>query len=153
MIVFDLNCENGHTFEGWFGSSSDFETQAERGLVTCPNCGSEKVTKALMAPAVPTKGNTRSESKVAKSAVTAGDLPPEVTEALDQLAKAQSKALKKSKWVGDKFAETSRAIHYGDQEETAIHGRASTEEAKQLVDEGISVTPLPFPIVPPEDLN
>ena len=72
---------------------------------------------------------------------------------MEVLAKAQAKALEKSEWVGDKFADTSRAMHYGDKDETAIHGKATPKEAKDLLGEGITVTPLPFPVASPDDLN
>ncbi len=153
MIVFDLSCENGHQFEGWFASSEDFEDQRERSLVTCPTCASNKVSKALMAPAVQGKGNARTLIKQEPPSMMSAELPPEVTKAMDALAKAQAKALEASEWVGDKFADTSRAMHYGDKDETTIHGKATPKEAQDLHDEGITVTPLPFPIIPPDDLN
>ncbi len=164
MIVFDLSCENGHRFEGWFGSSEDFATQTKRGLVACPQCDSLDVGKAPMAPSVPRKGNqqavstrqyaTPAESEGNEGKVMAnGPMPAEVHKALEKLAQAQAKALKKSKWVGKDFAETSRAMHYGERDNEAIHGEASLDEARQLIDEGIEVAPLPFPIAPPEDLN
>lgn len=157
MIVFDLICDDGHRFEGWFGSSQDFAEQQDRGLVACPQCGSPMVTKAPMAPAVPAKGNSRAEAVPADAGdavpVSNKPLPAEVQKALATLAKAQEKALKNSTWVGDKFAEQSRAMHYGEETEKPIHGRASSEEAKSLLDEGIAVAPLPFPIAPPDELN
>ncbi len=157
MIVFDLICDAGHRFEGWFGSSQDFAEQQECGLVACPQCGSPEIVKAPMAPAVPAKGNSRSNMMPtdADDAVPVSNkpLPVEVQKALATLAKAQEKALRNSTWVGDKFAEKSRAMHYGEAAETPIHGRASSEEAKSLLDEGIAVAPLPFPIAPPDELN
>lgn len=154
MIVFDLSCDGGHRFEGWFGSSDDFTGQMARGLVSCPQCGSVAVEKAPMAPAVPKKGNQRAVvPSEGKKALTHGPLPAEVTEALSKLAEAQAQALANSRWVGDGFAEHSRAMHYGERDAEAIHGRASAEEAKALIDEGIAVAPLPFPIAPPEELN
>lgn len=157
MIVFDLICDTGHRFEGWFGSSQDFAEQQDRGLVACPQCGSPVIAKAPMAPAVPAKTNSRSDPAPAVDAgplpVSNKPLPAEVQKALASLARAQEKALKDSTWVGDKFAEQSRAMHYGEQVEKPIHGRASSEEAKSLLDEGIAVAPLPFPIAPPEELN
>ncbi|MBO9518912.1 MAG: DUF1178 family protein [Porphyrobacter sp.] len=154
MIVFDLTCDGGHRFEGWFGSSEDFSGQMARGLVTCPQCGSAGVEKAPMAPAVPKKGNQRSaEQTEGKRALTHGPLPAEVAEALGKLAEAQAQALASSRWVGDGFAEHSRAMHYGERDSEAIHGHASAEEAKALIDEGIPVAPLPFPVAPPEELN
>lgn len=159
MIVYDLICDQSHRFEGWFGSSGDYVEQLERGLLSCPHCGSEAVTKAPMAPAVPAKGNTKSDSLRAASdgqdvsQLSNKPLPPEVQQALTKLAEAQAKALKQSTWVGDKFAETSRKMHYGETDEKPIHGQASLEEAQGLVDEGIAIAPLPFPVAPPEDLN
>ncbi|MEP2736350.1 MAG: DUF1178 family protein [Erythrobacter sp.] len=163
MIVFDLICAEGHPFEGWFKSSGDFADQQERGFLECPKCGSPQVTKAPMAPAVPAKGNTKDTSSAALPVapveteeahpVANKPMPEEVQKALTALAKAQDKALKDSTWVGDKFAEASRAMHYGEADEKPIHGKASAEEAEALSDEGIAVAPLPFPIAPPEDLN
>lgn len=165
MIVFDLHCSEGHRFEGWFGSSSDYEDQAARGLVSCPECGSPEITKAPMAPAVSAKGNSAAGQRVGQptteSSVAEGEaqpvsnkpMPAEVQQALTALANAQQKALKNSKWVGKDFAAQSREMHYGERDEAAIHGQASVEEAQSLVDEGVQIAPLPFPIAPPEDLN
>ena len=116
MIVFDLHCDNGHRFEGWFGSSADYDQQRERGLLDCPECGSSVVGKAPMAPAVPAKGNASQvarpvEEPKAEAQLSNAPMPPEVKKALETLAKAQAKALEKSTWVGDKFAEKARSQH------------------------------------------
>ncbi|HEU4652153.1 MAG TPA: DUF1178 family protein [Croceibacterium sp.] len=155
MIVYDLCCEDGHRFEGWFGSSDDYAGQRARGLVTCPECGSAAVDKAPMAPAVPRKGNSGAPAPAAsaKQPMARGPMPPEVAEALAQLAEAQARALKDSRWVGEAFAEQTRAMHYGERDPETIHGQASVEEAQALFDEGIPVAPLPFPVAPPEELN
>jgi hypothetical protein len=154
MIVFDLSCAAGHRFEGWFGSSEDFAGQHARGLVTCPKCGSAAVDKAPMAPAVPRKGNQQQPAaRPGNQPMTRGPLPPEVAQALQNLAEAQAKALKESKWVGDRFAEQSRAMHYGERPAETIHGQATPDEALALFEEGVPVAPLPFPVAPPEDLN
>lgn len=158
MIVFDLSCDHGHRFEGWFRSSDDFVSQKERGLVACPQCGSQAVSKAPMAPAVGKKGNQQAlQGGRARGGKNKGvsniPLTPEVAAALDQLAKAQAKALENSTWVGKNFVEQSRAMHYGEREHEAIHGEASVEEAKELLDEGVPVAPLPLPVAPPEDVN
>ena len=150
MIVFDLSCDAGHRFEGWFGSSGDYADQRERGLVACPQCGSAAVDKAPMAPAVPRKGNRQSP---AKEPVAGGKLPPEAAEMLMKLAEVQAKALESSTWVGDAFAERSRAMHYGERDAEPIHGQATRDEAKELLEEGITVAPLLFPVVPPEERN
>lgn len=152
MIVFDLICQPaGHRFEGWFASSDAFAEQQQRGLVDCPHCGSTAVIKAPMAPAVPKKGNRLSAPT--QAAPVAASLPPEAQAALQALAKLQAEALKQSRWVGEDFAEETRAIHYGEREVEPIHGHATLDEAKELLEEGIAVMPLPFPVVPPEQAN
>jgi hypothetical protein len=155
MIVFDLACRDGHRFEGWFGSSDDFAGQHARGLVSCPQCGSSAIEKAPMAPAVPRKGNSRPEPAPADRAQTVarGPMPAEVAAALKHLAEAQAKALQNSTWVGGKFAEMTRAMHYGERDAETIHGQASADEAVALLEEGIAVAPLPFPVAPPDELN
>ena len=159
MIVFDLSCSEGHRFEGWFGSSEDFTSQQERGLVSCPQCGCSSVGKAPMAPAVSAKSN-RGEALSAKSEtandaapIMRGEMPAELRKALDQLAKAQAHALKSSTWVGDKFAEQARSMHYGEADEAPIHGKATRDEAEEMLAEGITVAPLLFPVAPPDELN
>ncbi|MEM7778977.1 MAG: DUF1178 family protein [Pseudomonadota bacterium] len=161
MIVFDLHCENGHRFEGWFGSSSDYEDQLSRGLISCPHCGTDQVSKAPMAPAVPAKSNRAvapaSPREMAQpggeTPVSNTEMPAEVQAAMQKLAEAQAKALEKSTYVGKDFAAQSREMHYGERDEAPIHGQASIEEAKALVDEGVQIAPLPFPVAPPEKLN
>lgn len=156
MIVFDLHCTSGHRFEGWFGSSAEFADQQARGLLACPSCGSAEVSKAPMAPSVPAKGNAVQEvlpPETPQQQLANAPLPPKVQKALKALAKAQAEALKNSTWVGDKFAEETRKMHYGERDEAPIHGQASIAEAKALIDEGVPVAPLPFPVAPPEKLN
>lgn len=155
MIVYDLHCAQGHRFEGWFGSSGDFAEQQDRGLVECPECGSQEVGKAPMAPAVAAKGNQRANAVAGKDGkpVTNRAIPPEVHQAMRALAEAQARALRKSTYVGDGFAEETRAMHYGEKEVEAIHGKATVREAKELIEEGIAVAPLPFPIAEPDKLN
>lgn len=158
MIVFDLECRaGGHRFEGWFGSSDDFARQQERGLVACPECGSADVIKAPMAPNLGRKGNQSPSARAAASSLpqpmAKGPLPAEAARMMRALAAMQAEALKGSRWVGDSFAEESRAIHYGEREAEAIHGEATLEEAKALHEEGIEVAPLPFPVTPPGKAN
>ena len=152
MIVFDLACDAGHRFEGWFASSDDFAGQQARGLVTCPECGSAQVAKAPMAPAVPRKANQLAEARPQQAMVSA-PLPPEAVEVLTKLAALQKEALKQSRWVGKDFAEQSRAMHYGERDVETIHGQATLDEARDLLEEGITVMPLPFPVAAPDDLN
>ncbi|MFO6429555.1 DUF1178 family protein [Erythrobacter sp. W302b] len=155
MIVFDLSCHEGHRFEGWFASSTDYADQQARGLLACPSCGSAEVSKAPMAPAVPAKGNSRQDVVPPEASRQVANTPmsAEVQKALAALAKAQAAALKNSTWVGDKFAEETRKMHYGERDEAPIHGQASLAEAKALIEEGVPVAPLPFPVAPPEKLN
>lgn len=154
MIVFDLRCDKGHRFEGWFGSSADYDGQRKRGLVDCPQCGSKAVGKAPMAPAVGTKANTaEAPGGDEKAQLSNTPMPREVEKALKQLAKAQAKALEGSKWVGDKFADEARSQYYGEKEETPIHGKATKKQAEGLAAEGITIAPILFPIAPPDELN
>lgn len=156
MIVFDLKCGEGHVFEAWFGSSGDYESQRERGLVSCPLCGDERVEKALMAPNIGVKGNRRDDSASPArqvQAVSNETAPAEVEKLkaiVSALAKAQKEALKDSQWVGKDFAKRARAIHYGEEDHRSIHGSSSPEDAEALRDEGIAVSPLPFPVIPPD---
>jgi hypothetical protein len=155
MIVFDLECRDaGHRFEGWFGSSEDFAAQQERGLVACPECGSADVIKAPMAPKVARKGNQAPmPPATAAQPVANRAMPPEAIRMMHALHAMQTEALKHSRWVGDKFAEQSRAMHYGEQAVETIHGQATIAEAKALYEEGIEVAPLPFAVAPPGEAN
>lgn len=153
MIVFDLSCSHGHRFEGWFGSSEDFTDQKARGLLECPTCGCEEVGKAPMAPSVPAKGNVRPEARGESTQLATGEMPAAVKKALEGLAKAQAKALESSTWVGDRFAEKAREMHYGETDKTPIHGRATRDEAEEMAAEGIAVAPLLVPVAPPDELN
>lgn len=143
MIVFDLKCGGGHVFEAWFGSSADYADQQARGLVSCPLCGDGAVSKAVMAPNVAAKGNAGT-----------GPPPPAVVKAvMRELAQAQAQALSNSTWVGGDFASQARAMHLGEQDKATIHGQATRAEANALVEDGVPVAPLPFPVVPPERSN
>jgi hypothetical protein len=150
MIVFDLRCAGSHVFEAWFGSSAAYEDQRERGLLSCPVCGDSDVGKAVMAPNVAAKGNSRAV------AVTKPDTPPSPTAikaAMRALAAAQAKALESSEWVGTAFPERARAMHAGDVPVAPIHGQTSLAEVKSLVEDGVPIAPLPFPALPPETIN
>jgi hypothetical protein len=143
VIIFDLKCApQGHVFEAWFGSSADYEAQQGRGLVACPICGSDEVAKAPMAPAVPAKGDR---------GVSAA--PDDVKRMLAAAASVQKQLLEKSEAVGDRFAQEARAIHLGEAEGRAIHGRATREEAQSLAEEGVPIAPLPFPVAEPGEEN
>jgi hypothetical protein len=151
VIVFDLKCAGaGHVFEAWFGSSSAYEDQQARGLLACPLCGDTDVSKAVMAAAVPAKANQRGGASVP---VSNGPDPAAMRAMIEKLAGAQAEALKESQWVGRQFADTARAMHYGEQDHKNIHGEVAPAEAKALIEEGVKVAPLPFPVVPPKAQN
>jgi hypothetical protein len=144
MIVFDLACDAGHIFEAWFGSSEDYQRQKLGGLVSCPLCGSAEIDKAVMAPRIAAKGNRESATEPS----------PATTKAmLKMLAKAQSDALAQSDYVGARFADEARAIHLGEAAERSIYGEASREDTRALLEEGIAVAPLIFPVAPPGEVN
>lgn len=154
MIVFDLKCAQAHVFEGWFGSSADYESQRGRGLIACPLCGDADVGKALMAPNIAAKGN-RAQPAPVPVAMPGSDAPsPEKMKALlGEMAKLQAKMLEGSNYVGRDFAAQARAMHLGEQETRSIHGQATPAEARALIDDGVAVAPLPLPVVPPEASN
>jgi hypothetical protein len=154
MIVFDLHCSGGHRFEGWFGSSADYEGQCATGLLACPTCGDPVVGKAPMAPAVPAKTNSRHEVLSPEPRPMANTpMPPGVQKAFTALARAQAEALKNSTWVGDRFAEETRKMHYGERDTAPVHGQTSLAEAKALIEEGVPVAPPVIPVLPPDQLN
>ena len=152
MIVFDLRCTREHVFEAWFGSGAAFEEQQARGLLACPVCGDAEIVKAVMAPNVAAKGNTRID--IVPAARPDGPPSPQALKAaLHALATAQAKALETSQWVGRAFADTARAMHEGDVAATPIHGQTTLAEAKALVDDGVPIAPLPLPVLPPDAIN
>ncbi|WP_205481519.1 DUF1178 family protein [Sphingomonas arenae] len=137
MIVYDLLCgSGGHVFEAWFGSSSDYDDQCARGLLSCPMCGSDEIGKAPMAPAVRPSG-----------------VVPDAKAMLAALAAAQAKALENSTWVGGRFVDEARAMHLGEVDHRPIHGQATLADARSLAEEGVPIAPLPLPVVPPEEAN
>ncbi|MBX3578739.1 MAG: DUF1178 family protein [Rhizobiaceae bacterium] len=137
MIKFSLTCERDHDFDGWFRSNDDFDKQKKRGFVECPVCGSAKVGKALMAPAVST--GRRKE----KMALAMGEAQKQ---AMVQLKALSEKMRENADYVGDKFAEEARKIHFGETEARGIYGEATPNEARSLVEDGVEFLPIPsFP--------
>ncbi|HEU4987511.1 MAG TPA: DUF1178 family protein [Rhizobiaceae bacterium] len=137
MIRFSLACEQDHEFEAWFRNNDDFDKQQKRKLVTCPQCGSTKVEKALMAPAVSTG------RKKAQMALAMGE---EQKRAMAQLKALAEKVRQNAEYVGDKFAEEARKIHFGEAEMRGIYGEATLDQAKSLAEDGVEFMPLPtFP--------
>lgn len=141
MIRFSLHCEHAHEFEGWFRSNDDFDTQKKRGFVECPACGSSKVEKALMAPAVST---SRRQEKMALA------MGEQQRRAMAELKTLSQKMRENADYVGDKFAEEARKIHFGETEARGIYGEATVEEAKGLIEDGVDFMPIP---VFPEEQN
>lgn len=134
MIQYSLHCDNDHKFEAWFKSASAYDEQAARGVVTCPICGSGKVTKALMAPAL-----TRKENQ--KVRLSAGH--PEQVELHRKLRALREKIVSETEYVGDRFANEARRIHDHEAEPRAIHGEATADEISGLIEDGIDFMPLP----------
>lgn len=133
MIRYALACEHGHGFEGWFGSSADFDDQADRGLLSCPVCDSAKVDKQIMAPAV----------VGARHAVDAKEASRLRSMAMEALGKVRTHVEENFDYVGDAFAAEARAIHEGRSEDRGIYGEATPVEVRRLTEEGVRVAPLP----------
>lgn len=150
MIRYNLRCDNGHAFESWFQSSSAYDSQVKRKLVTCAICGSAKVEKAIMAPQLAgTKKKAENTPSPADPPSTSLMMAPE-RELRAKLKELRDHIVKNADNVGERFPEEARKMHYGDIEHRAIYGEASAEEAKSLIEEGVEVAPLP---VLPDDRN
>ncbi len=134
MIRYVLTCDKDHEFEGWFANSSAYDDQAKRGLVTCPRCGSVKISKAPMAPGI---AGTKKSGKIKK----------EITDALRSV---REHVIENADNVGDQFASEARKIHREEAEPRGIYGKATSEEAQSLSEEGVEFHPLP---TLPEDHN
>lgn len=151
MIHYRLICDGEHEFEGWFRNSADFENQAEGGYVTCPACGSGKVQRALMAPSVGGAGKSKGEPEQTPAPAQTLARPDPKAEKMVELMRAmRDHVTENSDYVGEKFPEEARKIHYGETEQRGIHGEASAEDVKELHEEGVEFYPLP---VLPEDRN
>jgi hypothetical protein len=161
MIRYSLRCERDHAFESWFQSSSAYDTQVKRKLVTCPACGSAKVEKAIMAPQIVSKRGrdiAAPEPAPASAAPAAEVTAPASTPLLmaqerelrAKLKELRDHIVKNADNVGERFPNEARKMHYGDIEHRPIYGEASPDEARALIDEGVEVSPLP---VLPEDRN
>lgn len=149
MIRYALKCENGHGFDSWFSGSDSFDDMRARNLVTCVECGSSNVSKSLMTPGVPVRQNTKAEAPAAHSGARPGDKAPEKpslqkTPQEAALAQLRKKIESESEYVGKDFATEARRIHLGESEARGIWGEASGADAKDLIDEGIPVAPIPF---------
>ena len=160
MIRYSLVCNKQHDFEIWFKNSADYDKQSKRGLVTCPACGTAKVEKALMAPSLgrgTRKGASASEPGIAaptetpvKNKTPVAMVSPQEKEFRAKLKELRDHLTKNADNVGGKFPEEARKMHYGEIEHRSIYGEASPQEAKELLDEGVELHPLP---VLPDERN
>ena len=134
MISFSIVCENDHDFEAWFRNGDDFDAQRRRKLIGCPACGSTRVEKALMAPAVST-GRRKETMALA--------IGTEQRKAMAKLKELTEKLKQGADYVGDKFADEARKIHFGETEARGIYGEATVDEARSLHEDGVEFLPLP----------
>ena len=167
MIKYALRCERDHEFESWFKNSAAYDSQRKRGLIACPACGSAKVEKAIMAPRLGRSESADAEQLPAAAASPAPSLPmpmpfappgkgtvaimsPQERELRKKLKELREHIVKNADYVGQRFPEQARKIHYGETEHRSIYGEASPEEAKELHEEGIAFHPLP---ILPDEFN
>jgi hypothetical protein len=157
MIRYALNCEQGHAFESWFRNSSSFDKQAKRALIACPICNSTKVEKAIMAPRLGRSETADDAAKVpppptppAPATAPLAVMSPPERELRKKLKELREHITKNADYVGPRFPEQARKIHYGEIEHRSIYGEASMDEAKELHEEGIEFHPLP---ILPDEFN
>ena len=161
MILYALACINGHRFESWFGSSAGYDEQADRNLIACPVCQSPQVAKTIMAPAVVSREKAETRAIPARGEMApALPVPVAPTEVplLDErqmaarhlLKSMRDRVLSEGEDVGDKFPDQARKMHDGDIPHRQIHGQATIQEARALLEDGVSILPLPML---PEELN
>ena len=136
MIKYRLICDQEHEFDGWFADSAAFEAQKKDGLLACAVCGSQNIGKAIMAPAVPKKANQQND---------------EAQNIRHMMQKVSAHVEENFDYVGADFAEEARKIHYGEREARDIYGETSLNDAKDLLEEGVPVAPLPG--LPPKAKN
>ena len=157
MIRYAIACDKRHEFEIWFKNSADYDRQRKRGLVTCPACGSAKVEKMIMAPALGHSSKSKSPPPPEPATPAAPEvkspvamMSPQEHEFRKKLKELREHLTKNADNVGAKFPEEARKMHYGEIEHRSIYGEASPKEAKELHDEGIEFHPLP---VLPDERN
>ncbi|MGE5547079.1 MAG: DUF1178 family protein [Solirubrobacterales bacterium] len=137
MILFELRCRNDHHFEGWFKDNAAYDAQSAAGEIACPMCGDTQVGKAIMAPRI---------NKAHGAALDAKDMAGQMRRMLTEIRR---KVEESCDYVGERFPEEARKIHYGETAARAIYGEASTEEARELEEEGVAVARIPW--VPEEN--
>jgi hypothetical protein len=147
MIRYDLICKAGHEFDAWFSDSAAYDEQVARKLVECVHCGSTQIEKQIMSPGIPAKSNRKSDPS---QRMVAGPVDPRMQAMMKMMREFRAHVEKNAEHVGDNFAEEARKIHYNEAEQRGIYGNATRDEARELLEEGIDVAPLP---VLPEDGN
>jgi hypothetical protein len=141
MKVLDLQCTNGHTFEGWFASEDDFLAQCQKSMVQCPLCGDASIHKKLSAPRL-NLSNSRQEKPAEVEVLSTPTTDASVTAIWLEMAR---RIVANTQDVGNSFAEEARKMHYGETQERAIRGKTTLDEARALHEEGIDVLPLLLP--------
>ncbi len=148
MITYDLRCERGHTFEGWFRDAATYEKQEKRRLIACAVCGSAKIKRAPMAPAVAGTGSQNAEAPAAASepsrAYAAHPDAQKAAALMRELKRLRDHVEKTADYVGPRFAEEARKIHYGETGKRSIYGEASDSEASALAEEGVDFARIPW---------
>jgi hypothetical protein len=134
MIKYALACAHDHPFEGWFGSSADYDDQAGRGLIECPYCGSADIHKQIMSPAV---AGTKAQGQAPIPDLQMRSMM------MEAMRRVRSHVTETFDYVGDRFAAEARAIHEGASEDRGIYGEASPKEVRALIEDGVQVAPLP----------
>ena len=145
MIVYNLACDNQHLFEGWFASPADFENQRDRGLVECPVCASKRVERKLHAPRINVGAAPATRSEAVEAA-TGADGEIDYAKLKEAIVGFAQHVRDNTEYVGERFADEARAMHYGEKEHRGIRGRADRETADALREEGIEFASLPFPV-------
>ena len=131
MIKYSLKCDKEHSFEAWFSDSLNFEKQNKKKLISCPSCSSLEITKNIMAPNISSKKKNSNKINQKKDKVEM------------VLNKVRKHVENNFDYVGDKFADEARSIHYGEKEEREIYGETTLEDAVELIEEGVNVQPMP----------
>lgn len=139
MIRYTLKCAEGHVFESWFQSSGAYDALRDRGLVACDACGSSEVEKTLMTPKV----GPSDKGRAPEQEVAAGPLSRPGSEMEQMIQKLRAHVEANSTYVGRDFAQEARDMHLGDAPERQIHGEASADEAKSLLEDGVPILPIP----------
>ena len=137
MILFDLQCEKGHKFECWFASSANYQEQKKNKMIVCPYCNSTKIQKSLMAPNINTKSTSKNSKNNNKQKLAQNNLQ-------NQIKKFKKYIEKNTDNVGKNFAEEARKIYYGETNSRPIRGEATEKETKELKEEGIPFSQLPW---------